>query len=187
MSELPLRRRPRPENRRARRSPRRVAVRALLASAAAGPLVGLLWWLLSPGGARPAGDTVLTVVQSRGATDAVYALACLVAGSVAGMVWILLREPVHDARAVARLVGLLLGGLVGATLAWLTGFMIDVLAPTVAGAGGAAAAADDPPSLSGAVVAGALLWPLAVGTLVGIDTVRELVWLRLGGQDSRPG
>lgn len=176
----PTTRRPRPGNRRARRTPRRVAVRALLASAVAGPLFGLLWWLTAPGGLRSPGTSYLDLVQAGGATDAAFALTCLVAGAVAGVWWVVAREDEVDARAVGRLAGLLVGGLLGAVLAWGTGTLMQVLVPVQD--------ADVPadvlreltvPSPNLAVVAGALLWPLAVGLLVVVDTLRELAWRAL--------
>lgn len=169
--------RPRPERRVARRSPRRVALRAFVASLAAGPLVGLVWWLVSPGGRRPAGDTYLELVQSVGETDGAFALACLVAGALAGLWWVVVREPEHDSRAVGRLVGLLAGGLVGAVLAWGTGWVVDVVVvpADVDGVAADVAAEFAHPRLSAATLAGALLWPLAVGVLVVVDTVRDTV------------
>jgi hypothetical protein len=170
-------RRPRPQRRLARRSPRRVALRAFLASVAAGPVVGLVWWVLSPGGRRPAGSTYLELVQSVGETDGAFALTCLGAGAVAGLWWVVVREPEHDSRAVGRLVGLLVGGLVGAAVAWGSGWVIDVVAGSadVEGVSAEVAAELAHPRLSAATLAGVLLWPLAVGVLVVVDTVRDTV------------
>jgi hypothetical protein len=152
-------------------------VRAFLGSVAAGPVVGLLWWLLSPGGRRPAGDSYLDLVQSLGARDATFALVCLLAGAVAGLWWVVVRAQEHDVRAVARLVGLLVGGLVGATLAWCAGWLLDVvvLPAEVTGVPPDLAADLDRPRLSPAAVAGGLLWPLAIGVLVVVDTLRDAV------------
>jgi hypothetical protein len=177
-------RRPRPASRRTRRSPRRVAVRALLAASAAGPLVGLLWWATTPGGFRSPGASYLDLVQAAGAADAGLAVACLLAGAVAGVGWVLLREESHDARAVARLVGLLVGGLLGGLLAWGTGSALQVLVPPQVGDLPADVVADAvSPHVNLAVVAGVLLWPLTTGVLVTVDTLRELFWQALSRDD----
>lgn len=179
-------RRPRPGDRRARRTPQRVAVRALVASAVAGPVFGLLWWLVAPGGLRSAGTSYLELIQATGATDAAFAVVCLLAGSVAGIWWVVVREQEQDARAVGRLVGLLVGGLAGAVLAWSTGALLQVVVPM--------AEVDVPadvraeltvPSPNLAVVAGALLWPLATGLLVVVDTLRDLAWRAFTDDRSR--
>lgn len=166
---------------RGRRHPRRVALRSLLGSLLAGPLVGAAWWATALGGLRGRGDTYLELVQSVGEADAGFALACLLAGSAAGVWWVAAREQQHDDRAVARLAGLLLGGLLGPVLAWTTGLLLATTLPVqVPGLGADVVAALARPRLSLAVVAGALLWPLAVGVLVLVDTLRELAgqWLR---------
>lgn len=170
-------RRPRSPSRRSRRSPRRVAVRAALLSVAAGPVVGLLWWATSLGGIRGRGSSYLDLVQSVGAADAGFALVCLLAGAAAGVWWVVAREDEHDARGVARLVGLLVGGLLAAALAWVTGLLASVAVPLqMVGVPAAAVAELSRPEPSLAVLAGCLLWPLGVGVLVAVDTVRELVW-----------
>lgn len=170
-------RRPRSTRARRARPPRRVALRALLGSAVAGPVVGLLWWLVAPGGLRPPGDGYLDLLQAAGDADAAFAVVCLLAGTVAGVVWVVLRDEVHDERAVARLVGLLVGGLVGAGLAWATALLLQVLVPTPAGDVPADVVAGlTAPRATVAVVAGALLWPTATGVLVTVDTLRELAW-----------
>lgn len=174
-------RRPRPQSRQARRSPRRVALRAGLLSVAAGPVVGLVWWATSLGGVRDRGTSYLDLVQSVGAADAGFALACLLAGAAAGIGWVLAREEEHDVRGVARLVGLLVGGLVAAVVAWLTGLALAVLVPLeVPGLPADAVAELTRPGASLAVVAGCLLWPLGVGVLVAVDTMRELAWQAWG-------
>ena len=154
-----------------------MAVRAALLSVAAGPVVGLLWWATSLGGVVGRGSSYLDLVQSVGEADAGFALACLLAGAASGVWWVLAREDTHDARGLARLVGLLVGGLVAGGLAWVTGLalstavplrMADVTAEVVAGL------ARPRPSL--AVGAGCLLWPLGVGVRVAVDTVREVAW-----------
>lgn len=162
---------------RRRRHPRSVALRALLGSVLAGPLVGAAWWAASLGGLRGRGETYLELLQSVGDGDAGFALACLLAGAAAGTWWVAVRERQHDERSVARLAGLLVGGLLGAVLAWLTGRLLSdgfpVQVPGVA-ADVVAGLARPRPGL--AAVAGALLWPLAVGVLVAVDTLRELAW-----------
>lgn len=173
-------RRPRPHRRRARRSPRRVAVRSLLGCVVAGPVVGLLWWLLAPGGLRDPGDTYLDLLQAAGTADAAFAVACLLAGAAGGVWWVLAREEEHDARAVGRLVGLLVGGLVAAVLAWCTGALLQRLVPVEAvdvPAEVLARLTEPRPNL--AVAAGALLWPLATGVLVLVDTLRDVAWQAL--------
>lgn len=180
-------RRPRSDSRRLRRSPRRVASRAALLSLAAGPVVGLLWWATSLGGVGGRGSSYLDLVQSVGAADAGFALACLLAGAAAGVWWVLAREDSHDARGLARLLGLVAGGPAAAVIAWLTGLalalavplqMADVTAETVAEL--------SRPRVSLAVVAACLLWPLGVCVLVAVDTLRELVWQSLV-RDDAPG
>lgn len=173
--------RPRSAARLRRRTPARVGLRAGLLSLVAGPLVGFVWWLSTPGGGRSPGDTYLDLVQSAGATDAAFALACLGAGSLAGIWWVLARDEVHDTRAVGRLVGLLVGGLVAAWLAWGAGAALQVVVPAQVGDLPADVVADlTAPRLSPAVVAGTLLWPLATGVMVLVDTLRELVVQALG-------
>ena len=170
-------RRSRPTSRRTRRSPRRVAVRSALLSTAAGPLVGLLWWAISLGGVAGRGSSYLDLVQSVGAADAGFALACLLAGAASGVWWVLAREDRHDVRGVARLVGLLLGGLVSGVLAWTTGLVLSLLVPLeMADVTAEVVAALSRPRPSLAVVAGCLLWPLGVGVLVAVDTLREVAW-----------
>jgi hypothetical protein len=124
-------------------------------------------------------------VQSVGAGDAGFAVACLLAGAAAGVWWVLAREEEHDVRGVARLVGLLVGGLAAAVIAWLTGLLLslavplemaDVTAETVAGA---VPAAPEPGRRRGC-----LLWPLGVGVLVAVDTLRELAWQSLGRDET---
>ncbi|MGJ7441349.1 hypothetical protein [Aquipuribacter sp. MA13-6] len=173
-------RRPRPNRRRARRSPRRVAVRALLVCLAAGPFVGLLWWLLAPGGLRAPGDTYLDLLQAAGTADAAFAVACLAAGAAAGIWWVLAREEEHDARAVGRLVGLLVGGLLAAVLAWCTGALLQLLVPVEVADVPAEVLRDlTAPRPNLAVAAGVLLWPLATGVLVLVDTLRDVAWQAL--------
>lgn len=179
-------RRTRPRNRRGRRTPRRVAVRAAVVSLIAGPPFGLLWWVVTPGGLRSPGTSYLELIQATGATDAAFAVTCLLAGSVVGIWWVVAREEQHDARAVGRLVGLLVGGLLAAVLAWGTGTLLQVMVPVQE--------ADVPaellleltvPAPNLAVLAGALLWPLATGLLVVVDTLRDLAWQAL--TDDRAG
>lgn len=180
-------RRPRTRSR-ARRSRRRVALRAASRVALLGPVAGLLWWLLTPGGWRSAGPSYLDLVQSSGAAVGSFALVCLVAGAVAGIGWVVVREDAHDARAVARLVGVLLGGFVGAALAWGVGALLQVLLP--------APLPDLPAEVTAGlvglrpglgVVAAALLWPLTSGVLVAVDTLRDVVWQTLVRDDATTG
>ncbi|MFC3690311.1 hypothetical protein [Aquipuribacter hungaricus] len=181
-------RRPRAASRRQRRSPRRVALRAALLSLAAGPVVGLGWWATALGGAGGRGTSYLDLVQSVGAADAGFALACLLAGAVGGVWWVLAREDEHDERGVARLVGLLVGGLVAAVLAWLTGAALSAAVPLeVPGVRPEAVEELTRPRMSLAVVAGCLLWPLGVGVLVAVDTLRELAWQALTRTDPADG
>lgn len=173
-------RRPRAGRRAGRRSPRRVAVRAALGSVALGPVVGLVWWLTALGGTRGRGSSYLDLLQSVGAADAGYAVLCLLVGAAAGIWWVAAREEHHDARAIARLVGLLVGGLAAAVVAWLVGAGLARLVPVaVDGIDPEVVTRLSTPGPSAAVVAGALLWPLAVGVLVVVDTARELAWQAL--------
>ncbi len=175
-----------PQRRRARRRPGRSAVPAAALSLAAGPLVGLLWWATSLGGVGGRGTTYLDLVQSVGAADAGFAVACLLAGAVTGVGWVLAREEDVDLRGVARLVGLLVGGVLASVLAWLTGLLLSLAVPLQVG--------DVPPDVvaglvrprpSLAVVAGCLLWPLGVALLVAVDTLREVVWRTFVRDDER--
>lgn len=157
-----------------------MAVRAGLACMVSGPVVGLLWWLTSPGGLRSPGDSYLELLQASGAAEAALALWCLAAGAVAGIWWVLAREEVHDARAVGRLVGVLSGGLLGAVLAWGTGALLRRVLPVEVPEVPADVVADllsPPPGLG--VLAALLLWPLATGVLVVMDTLRDLAWQAL--------
>ncbi|MFC5382215.1 hypothetical protein [Aquipuribacter nitratireducens] len=165
---------------RRRVDPRRAAVRALLVSAALAPVVGAVWWFVVPGGRRSPGDGYLALVQSRGAVDAGFALACLVVGVLLGIGWVLVREERPDVRSVGRLVGLLVGGVVGAALAWTTGWLLELAVPGPVGdvadlpAEQVAALVGPRPGVS--AVVGGLLWPLGVAVIVVVDTVRELAW-----------
>lgn len=181
-------RRPRSARRRASRTPRGVAVRALLVSALAGPVVGLAWWLAAPGGFRDIGDSSLTQLQSAGSTDAAFALACLISGAVAGLWWVLVRAQVLYTGSIARLVGLLVGGVLGGVLAWLSGAGLELLSLDATPDLPEASRVGDGYRPNLAVVAGVLLWPLAVGVMVLVDTVRDLVWQALNrDEDSRSG
>lgn len=169
------------------RHPRRVAARALLGSLLAGPLVGAVWWATALGGLRGRGQTYLGLLQSVGEADAGFALACLLAGTAAGAWWVAAREQAHDERAVARLAGLLLGGLLASVLAWSTGLLLATILPVqVPEVGADVVAGIVRPRLTLAVVAGALLWPLAVAALVAVDTLRELSWHWLRSHDGPP-
>ncbi len=157
-----------------------MGVRAGLACLLAGPLVGLGWWLTAPGGLRSPGDTYLDLLQAGGQAHASFALWCLLSGASAGVGWVLSRDDEHDGRAVGRLVGLLVGGLVGAVLAWGTGAVLRLLAPVEVGVVPADVVADlvAPQPVAG-VLAAVLLWPLATGVLVLVDTLRDLAWQSL--------
>ncbi|WP_336923741.1 hypothetical protein [Aquipuribacter sp. SD81] len=179
MSDAATPLRPRSRSRRGRRDPRRHALRALLLSLAVAPLAGLAWWAVVPGGRRPVQGGYLDLVQSRGAVDAGFALACLATGTLLGLGWVLVREDDVDARSVGRLVGLLVGGLLGAAVAWLTGWLLGTLLPVGAPPDGVSAAEVDAlsgPVLTAATLVGGLLWPLAVTVLVTVDTAREVAW-----------
>ena len=172
-------------SRRPRRPPRRVAFRAGLLSLAAAPVVGLLWWATALGGVGGRGRSYLDLVQSIGAADAGFAVACLLAGAAAGVWWVLAREEEHDVRGVARLVGLLVGGLAAAVLAWLTGLLLSLAVPLeMADVTAETVEELSRPRPSLAVVAGCLLWPLGVGVLVAVDTLRELAWQSLGRDET---
>jgi hypothetical protein len=176
---------------RRRRDPRLSALRALLVSLAVAPLVGAARWALAPGGLRPVSGGFLALVQSRGAVDAAFAIACLLTGALLGIGWVLAREDVPDGRSVWRLVGLLAGGLLGAALAWGTGWLLEWASPgttaEVTGVAPEEVARLSGPSFSAATLVGGLLWPLGVAVLVTVDTVRDLVWdaWRRAGEDGR--
>lgn len=183
--------RPRPEGRRRRRphrGPVVLARRAGLVTALLGVPAGLVWWLLAPGGFRGAGESYLDLVQASGAAVGAFALVCLVSGALVGVGWVLVREEEHDTRAVARLVGVLLGGAVGAALAWGAGALLQVLLPAPLPdlpAEVTAGLTGPRPSLG--ALAAALLWPLATGVLVIVDTLREVIWQSFGSHEAHPG
>lgn len=127
-----------------------------------------MWWLAAPGGARPADDGYVASVQAVGGADALFALLCVVAGAVLGLWWVLVRGGSADRRSLARLAGLLVGGLVAGALARAVGVGLETLV-------GSAAAGTAPELVSVSAVAGVLLWPLATSALVFVDTLRDLV------------
>lgn len=96
----------------------------LVLPSASGVLLGVLWWLLAPGGlnlvsgnpdlANPAStDTWLP-------RDLVLAALLLLSGIVTGL---MLDGKLQGAQATRRLLLALLGGAVGAVIAWLTGLL----------------------------------------------------------------
>ena len=135
------------------------------------------------------GRTYLDLVQSVGAADAGFALACLLAGAAAGVWWVLAREDEHDARGVARLVGLLAGGLRRRRSS--PGSPGLLLHGARAAGDGRRARRDrgravPAPAQPRRASPGCLLWPLGVGVLVAVDTLREVAWQALGRGDDDP-
>lgn len=154
-----------------------------------------MWWVVAPGLRRPVGPAYLEGVEAAGQQDAAFALVCAVAGALTGIWWVLVRGPEQDRRSVARLVGLLVGGVGAGALAWVAGWGLDALASDGLGAAvtssgtqpGADPVATDPlPAVSVATVAAVLLWPLAAATLVFVDTLRDLIVRMLGPAEGDP-
>ncbi|MDP9936990.1 hypothetical protein ACIPY0_18110 [Paenarthrobacter nicotinovorans] len=96
----------------------------LVLPAVAGLVVGLLWWLMAPGGLNLiSGNPDLSNPDNPSSwlpRDLVLAALMLVAGCVVGL---LLDGKLEGAAARRRLVYALLGGVAGALTAWLTGLL----------------------------------------------------------------
>ncbi|WP_052663562.1 hypothetical protein [Psychromicrobium lacuslunae] len=104
-----------------RTAPPASLLRWFSSTAAAGVVVGLLWWLLAPGGAFYGKGTDATVWLPR---DLMLGLLCLIAGLVSGL---LLLPQRRSKAAWTKLLAALLGGALGAVVAWLIGTFAGVL------------------------------------------------------------
>ncbi len=152
----------------------RGAATALGLSLLAALPAGLAWWLLAPGGWRALPADPLAVAEAPAGRDVALALCCAAAGGLLGVWWLVttaLAEvrgtPQRGARAVGRLVGLLVGGFLAAAATWLVGL---ALAALDGGDGGLAT-----PGPSWALLAAVVLWPLVVSVMVAVDTLRDLL------------
>ncbi|GGJ20220.1 hypothetical protein [Paenarthrobacter histidinolovorans] len=96
----------------------------LIIPAVSGIVVGLLWWLLAPGGLNlVSGNPDLSNPDNPESwlpRDLVLAALMLVSGCATGL---MLDGKLERASASRRLVFALLGGAAGALLAWLTGLL----------------------------------------------------------------
>ncbi|MGJ3192801.1 hypothetical protein FQP90_19805 [Paenarthrobacter nitroguajacolicus] len=96
----------------------------LVVPAASGVVLGVLWWLLAPGGLNlVSGNPDLADpanTESWLPRDLVLAALMLVAGIVTGL---MLDGKLQGVYATRRLVLALLGGAVGAVIAWLAGLL----------------------------------------------------------------
>ncbi len=162
--------RPRPRRRLAG-----TALRWVLPQFAAAAGIGIVWWLLAPGGRVGTSEDYIAVAEAPAATDAWFAVLCAGAGAVTAMVWVATRHDPPDRRSVVALVSVLLGGLLAASLAVFVGAVLD--------------GSTSPPATDAGVdrirldsVAGAVLWPLAAAVVVLADTGRDLLAGALAAQ-----
>jgi hypothetical protein len=146
------------------------------AALATGPVVGVLWWLLAPGG-RSVATGALPALQAPGAQDAWFATLGAAAGLVVAVLWVGGRPAVPDGASVRCLVGVLAGSLAGAVVAWAIGLGLDA----------AVGAAPQPPGGPPAVAelglaspAALLVGPFVTALVVAADTARDLLAERLG-------
>lgn len=88
-------------------------------SAALGALLGVAWWLLAPGGAFYGDGEDYTVWFPR---DVVLAILVVV-GGILSAVWLLRqrRESAHGPVPAAAFAAMVVGGFVGAVIAWRMG------------------------------------------------------------------
>lgn len=169
------------------------ALRCGAGALAAAPVVGVLWWLLAPGGRSVVTDR-LESLEAPGAQDAWFAALGAAAGLVLAVVHVASRPVDRDPRAgssVSCVAGLLAGCLAGSVAAWAVGRGLDVVldATAVTGAEPAALAVDRLLLTSPAAL---LVWPLLAALVVGADAARDLVgsaWGRRSpdGRDSDAG
>jgi hypothetical protein len=151
------------------------ALRCATAPLLAAPVVGVLWWVLAPGG-RSVVTERLAGLEAPGAQDAWFAALGALAGLVLAAVWVAARPagPQRAAPVAPCVVGLLLGCLAGSLLAWGVGRGVDVVLDSVAGTGAVPAA----PAVDRLVLtspAALLVWPLVAALVVAADAARDLV------------
>ena len=140
-----------------------VVVQEALAGLAAGILVGVAWWWLTPVTrveSSASGVVVVNTLQEpRVAADGWFAICSLAAGAVLGILAALRR----DGDRLVRLAGLVAGSLLGALVAWRLGLLLGDAPQRTAAADGTAAEFDAPLKLSALGVL--LLWPMAAVAL----------------------
>jgi hypothetical protein len=150
--------------------------RCAAAALATGPVVGVLWWVLAPGG-RSVVTGALPALQAPGSQDAWFATLSAAAGLLIAVLWVGGRPAVPDGAWVRCLVGVLAGSLAGTVAAWAVGLALDtaVTAP-VPEAGGPPGVTD----LALASPAALLVGPFVTALVVAADTARELLAARVG-------
>lgn len=96
----------------------------LVLPAASGVVAGLLWWLLAPGGLNlVSGNPELADAANTDSwlpRDLVLAGLMLLAGCLTG---VLLDGKLQDGNAARRLAFALIGGALGAVIAWMVGLL----------------------------------------------------------------
>lgn len=130
----------------------------------AGILVGLLWWLLAPGGALYGTGADAASWFPR---DAVLAGLCLLAGLMTGLVLVPQRR--HRA-AWLKLSAALLGSALGTVVAWQIGTLAGAIwGPEVTGA------VNESVAFSLRSYSVLLLWPLASALLFFVVTLGSIL------------
>ena len=164
------------------------ALRCGAGAMAAAPVVGVLWWVLAPGGRSVVTDR-LESLEAPGAQDAWFAALGALAGLVLAVVHVASRPVEPGPRAglsVSCVAGLLAGCLAGSVVAWAVGRGLDIVLDATAGTGAepAALAVDRLVLTSPAAL---LVWPLLAALVVGADAARDLVGSAWGrrGPDTR--
>lgn len=138
----------------ARIAPSASLLRWIAVPAVAGILLGLLWWLLAPGGAFYGQGTDPASWLPR---DLVLAGLCLFAGLVTAALLIPQRS---DAAAWFKVCAALLGSALGAVVAWQIGTLAGAIwGPEVTGA------ANESAAFSLRSYSALLLWPLGCALL----------------------
>lgn len=152
------------------------ALRCGAGAIAAAPVVGVLWWLLAPGGRSVVTDR-LESLEAPGAQDAWLAALGAAAGLLLAVVHVASRPVDQDGRAessVTCVAGLLGGCLIGSVAAWAVGRGLDIVVDAAGGTGAdpAAFAVDRLVLTSPAAL---LVWPLLAALVVGADAARDLI------------
>ncbi|MGF1645430.1 MAG: hypothetical protein ACFCVF_00675 [Kineosporiaceae bacterium] len=150
------------------------------AALAAGPVVGVLWWVLAPGG-RSVVTGALPTLQAPGSQDAWFATLAAAAGLVVAIVWVGGRPAVPDATSARCLMAALAGSLAGAAAAWAVGLALDAVIRSTPPSGASPTVTE----LGLASPAAILVWPFVVALVVAADTARDL--LASGFRRGRPG
>ncbi|WP_394941050.1 hypothetical protein [Psychromicrobium sp. YIM B11713] len=133
-------------------------------TAAAGIVVGLLWWLLAPGGAFYGKGTDTSIWLPR---DLMLGLLCLLAGIVTGALLIPQRK--HRGSWV-KLVAAVLGAALGGVVAWLLGTFAGVLwGPSTSGS------VSESVAFSLRSYAVLVLWPFACALVFFVFTLGSLL------------